>query len=728
MSFGLESGFSVSHTALSADPNPNSFGTPQRPPRQLPGPASADGKESVVTGEPRNASCVPIQGFKDLQKRLNEQNGANETAMKQFSEASSQPLKSDYNEKGAPKSAQAHYQMPTYMFETANISDPQYWAPQLLDTLSILSPVTSEQATVQRQDSALPVSDLRPLSHESSSSSSDGMHLSRIICTDLDQLFFDRVYQFAPIIHKFRYISWSQDANKSKQRVSLQYAMRTLSAAFSSQFQAIRDDLYTQARQTLDILDMETQNDRSSCYPFSIEQIQAWILLAIYEWMTNPGNYQCGMVSAGRALRLAQMMRLYNIDEDSTTVVKLPTFYEDQKDWVDLESRRRTFWLAYTIDRFTNTIDGLCPIFDERQIRTRLPASETDFVSGTTATAGFLAEAIRALEDEQPTDTSSPFIQSIIAATICGRVLEHRHRSPITYQCQLGDQQPERTWEAVHGFCNQHRSINALLAQHQRLLSAQNLSEHTDPLMVFVVLTEYMAVFMLYETIEYNLLGPGIQAKHVADSLSTEQKQQLMDAVRDLQALTTRIGQLNYFQTSFVTAGNAARFDVLLDADGSWAVRETHDINNAIVKSGLSGPPLHIHLRQDEFFKVEQGLLAASLDGKEYILTKHDEPLCIRAGTRHRFWSHASATESLVFRGWTDPQVADHILDENFLRNFQGYLADCHREGLQPSPFQLVLFAYEASTVVTPPFWVPLWFLQAAHYVLANWIAASVLG
>jgi hypothetical protein len=45
-------------------------------------------------------------------------------------------------------------------------------------------------------------------------------------------------------------------------------------------------------------------------------------------------------------------------------------------------------------------------------------------------------------------------------------------------------------------------------------------------------------------------------------------------------------------QSSFVTAGNAARFDILVEDDGRWGLRETHFIDNPLVKAGLSGPPL----------------------------------------------------------------------------------------------------------------------------------------
>ena len=68
------------------------------------------------------------------------------------------------------------------------------------------------------------------------------------------------------------------------------------------------------------------------------------------------------------------------------------------------------------------------------------------------------------------------------------------------------------------------------------------------------------------------------------------------------------------------------------------------------------------------------------------------------------------------------------MLDKNALRNFQGSLADCDRANLKPSVFQLLLFTYDTSTVLTPPFWVPLWLLTLTHHVLAYWIAQGLLG
>ncbi|KAI1338692.1 hypothetical protein F5Y15DRAFT_416916 [Xylariaceae sp. FL0016] len=184
-------------------------------------------------------------------------------------------------------------------------------------------------------------------------------------------------------------------------------------------------------------------------------------------------------------------------------------------------------------------------------------------------------------------------------------------------------------------------------------------------------------------------------------------------------------------KTDFLTAGNAARYEIVYEPNGRWGCRETHYIDNPRVKAGLSGPPLHLHFKQDEFFKVESGILAAIVDGKEQRVTKDDGILRIPAGCRHRFWSYPSATESLVFYAWPDPcKDVDNILDINFLRNAVGYLSDCEKQGLQPSLFQVILFYHDASSLWTPPFlnWVPVPLINVMHYVLAYWVAAGILG
>lgn len=209
--------------------------------------------------------------------------------------------------------------------------------------------------------------DLHTVQPQATAYSKPGLenYLSPMICADLDQLYFDRVHVFAPILQKFRYLSWAREPGKAKQRTCLQYAMWTLAASLSSQFHLLRVDLYAEARQRLDALEMDNHDTQTVC----IEQAQAWTLLAIFELTSNTCDYKRGMVSAGRAFRLVQLMRLNEIDGPGHTSTAWPSQLRGQSDWIDIESMRRTFWVVYTIDRFTSVLDNLPLTFNEQQVR-----------------------------------------------------------------------------------------------------------------------------------------------------------------------------------------------------------------------------------------------------------------------------------------------------------------------------------------------------------------------
>lgn len=152
------------------------------------------------------------------------------------------------------------------------------------------------------------------------------------------------------MLQRYRYLSWFKAPNKTRGQISLQYAMWTLAAALSSQFQFLRGELYIEARQSLDALEMEGED-------MCIERVQAWLLISLYEFMSD--YYQRGLVSVGRAFRLVQLMRLHEIDKLPITGI--------QGDLIEIESMRRTFWLAYTIDRFTAAQGDFSLAISEKQ-------------------------------------------------------------------------------------------------------------------------------------------------------------------------------------------------------------------------------------------------------------------------------------------------------------------------------------------------------------------------
>lgn len=182
-----------------------------------------------------------------------------------------------------------------------------------------------------------------------------------------EQLYFDRVHAVAPIVQESRYLTWSRRPDKSKAQMCLQYAMWALAASLSTQFQLERRGLYTEARQLLLALEAEVVVGQTSASAVRLEQVQAWMLLVLYELTNADLTYQRGMLSAGRAFRLVQIMRLYEIDRDD---VPRADQGHGEMDWIELESLRRAFWLAYTIDRFSSAIEGLPLAFNERQAGT----------------------------------------------------------------------------------------------------------------------------------------------------------------------------------------------------------------------------------------------------------------------------------------------------------------------------------------------------------------------
>jgi len=75
-------------------------------------------------------------------------------------------------------------------------------------------------------------------------------------------------------------------------------------------------------------------------------------------------------ISAGKCIRLVQMMNLHHLDgggEDVKQIIAPP------KDWMELEERRRTFWTAFCCDRYSCAGTGWPMTIDERDVIAHTP-------------------------------------------------------------------------------------------------------------------------------------------------------------------------------------------------------------------------------------------------------------------------------------------------------------------------------------------------------------------
>jgi hypothetical protein len=116
--------------------------------------------------------------------------------------------------------------------------------------------------------------------------------------------------------------------------------MWALATSTSAQPLAVSNALYIEARQRL----VDLENSGEAHQLDDLMQAQAWLLLAIYELMRV--DFRWGWLSAGRAFRRIQLIRLHEMDRCVDTL--------SPQEWTSCEESRRTFWMAYALDCFVS--------------------------------------------------------------------------------------------------------------------------------------------------------------------------------------------------------------------------------------------------------------------------------------------------------------------------------------------------------------------------------------
>ncbi|KAH8799820.1 fungal-specific transcription factor domain-containing protein [Xylogone sp. PMI_703] len=302
--------------------------------------------------------------------------------------------------------------------------------------------------------------------------------IPELMGADLDQLYFDRAHAIVPILHKGRYFSWSKQPNISPYGRCLRNAMWTLAISLSTQFQSVREMLYVETRQMLEALDLCD----NSMEPVRIEQLQAWILITLYEFLRT--DYRRGWISAGRVFRMVQLARLHEIDSGRDDISM------SKEDIILTEEKRRAFWVAYCLDRFISVRNGFPLTLTEDVVCTRLPALELEFQNEYPTSTCFLSEAIAYNEH----NLFSPLAECAIMATIYGRTLSHYQVSTVEQIYGNGSQD----------FWLRHEWINGLLAQRLQNFSL-NYSMVTilaDPMLLFTYSLVQASILHLYKILE----------------------------------------------------------------------------------------------------------------------------------------------------------------------------------------------------------------------------------
>ncbi|CBF88304.1 hypothetical protein AN1029.2 [Aspergillus nidulans FGSC A4] len=326
--------------------------------------------------------------------------------------------------------------------------------------------------------------------------------LTDLIRAELDQLYFDRVHAFCPIIHRRRYFARVARDSHTPAQACLQFAMRTLAAAMSAHCH-LSEHLYAETKA---LLETHSQTPATPRDKVPLEHIQAWLLLSHYE-LLRIGVHQA-MLTAGRAFRLVQMARLSELDAGSDRQLSPPSSSppssltlspsgENAENFVDAEEGRRTFWLAYCFDRLLCLQNEWPLTLQEEMILTRLPSLEHNYQNNLPARTPFLTEAMA----QTGQSTMSPFAECIIMATLHGRCMTHRRFYANSNSTASGSE--FESGAATRDFCiRQNWLSNAVDRRVQMLQQVSSPAVDSDPMLLFTQTLGYRATMHLSDTVQ----------------------------------------------------------------------------------------------------------------------------------------------------------------------------------------------------------------------------------
>ncbi|CAG8935911.1 unnamed protein product [Penicillium salamii] len=335
----------------------------------------------------------------------------------------------------------------------------------------LLTSTMSEVSTISNSFDDSPILPTTPPDQEK--------EISDMIEADLDQLYFDRVHPIAPMLHQARYFFWSHRCNKADSHICLQLAMWAMAAAASAHLQHMRESLYRRARAKLEALD----NDIEAASAASLQAAQAWLLITHYEFRYM--GYRRAWLTAGRAFRIIQLAKLHEIDRlnDVGMTIALPDI------WAEAEEKRRTYWLAYCLDRFLNITDEWPLSLHEEALCTYLPASEAEFQHGRPAVTTFLYDAI----EDSGNKMLPTFAETIVLTTLCWHSVTFHRITPDT----------ETSSNLSSIFWKRHARLYQMVQQRLMLLSLPaSAPELHDPMRLFTNMLANSAVLWFHNIIE----------------------------------------------------------------------------------------------------------------------------------------------------------------------------------------------------------------------------------
>ncbi|KAJ4361749.1 hypothetical protein N0V83_010689 [Neocucurbitaria cava] len=297
--------------------------------------------------------------------------------------------------------------------------------------------------------------------------------------------------------------------------------------------------LYTSTKQMLEAHSFASNEPTES----DSELLLAWVLIALSESMQT--LHRRAWMSAGQAFRMVQALRFHDIDSPrNSTNSPHSTPIPGVEDFIEVEQRRRVFWMAYFLDHLLSirndwpvtlnehVVSTHASVLIRLKICTRLPTPNLDFQTGQFVLGDFLSEA---MTDPRP-KLLSPFNECLIMVTICGRSLlrgQQQNISKAYGDTELGSAE-QRWW------------LDGILTTRLQVMSQcyPSPGEATDPLLLFAHILAPVTVLYYCNGMMESLAGPFGSEKN-SDEI-TEYRHRALDATATVIRLAESMSELHF--------------------------------------------------------------------------------------------------------------------------------------------------------------------------------------
>lgn len=202
--------------------------------------------------------------------------------------------------------------------------------------------------------------------------------------------------------------------------------------------------------------------------------------------------------------RLVQLLHWHELDASQQRRTTSSTAMASTLDSpISLEEKRRSFWVAFALDRFISMSSGWPVTLNDNVISTRLPCSEAEYQEADMASEmamPFPSDDLSA----SSVAASSPLTDMVMFSMMSGRIFEHLQR----YEVEQSTIDGALRGKERHEWLQRTVAAGSDTALHNYSSGQQNQQLEADPMAIFNQMLSHMNVLSIGHTTRLHPISP----------------------------------------------------------------------------------------------------------------------------------------------------------------------------------------------------------------------------